>query len=237
LNLLAIVQSLHNEAKLAGSAPTAVAGQTGRAADLVRWAIEAYNDIQRDSDGKWKWLRGDWYFDTVASTTNYATTAITDTDAAVAISRFRAWDFDDREPPMIYLSSDGESTERDLSIEDWRDFRYKYIRGTHTAGYPGAITAKVNNNLYLGPTPDAVYRVTGTYWKGNQALAADGDTPEMPADFHMLIVYRAIEKYGYDSVSPEILARAEADGKPLYEALVNNQAYSRHSLSVGPPLA
>jgi hypothetical protein len=237
LNLLAIVQSLHHEAKLAGSAPSTVVGQVGRAADLVRWAIEAYNDIQRDRDAKWKWLRGDWYFDTVADTSSYVYTAVYDTDTAAFITRFRAWELDEREPPLLYLSADGQSTERELAIWDFRDFRYRYIRATHTAAYPAAIAAKVTDALFLGPTPDAVYRVSGMYWKDNQELAADSDTPEMPANFHMAIVYRALVKYGYDSVSPEVLARAEVDGKAIWESLVNNQSYSRYSWSTNGPLA
>jgi len=237
LNLLTIVQSLHYEAKLAGSAPTSVTGQTGRTADLVRWAIEAYNDIQRDRDGKWNWLRSDWYVDTVASTSSYAYTVVYDTSAAAFISRFRAWDLDEREPPLIYLSSAGEVTERELAIHDWPDFRHTYIRATHTAAYPGVISAKVDNTLHLGPTPDAVYRVTGTYWKDAQELVLAADIPEMPADFHMAIVYRALLKYGYNTVSPEILARAEVEGRAIWESLVNNQSYSRFSWSQNGPLA
>jgi len=237
LNLLTIVQSLHHEAKLAGSAPAAVTGQTGRAADLVRWAIEAYNDIQRDRDGKWNWLRGDWYVDTVASTASYAYTDVNDAVTAAAITRFRAWDLDEREPPLIYLSSAGQATERELAVYEFREFRYQYIRATHTAAYPGAITVKVDNTLHLGPTPDAVYRVTGTYWKDTQELALDADIPEMPANFHMAIVYRALVKYGFDSVSPEVLSRAEVDGKSIWESLVNNQGYSKFSLSTNGPLA
>jgi hypothetical protein len=237
LNLLTIVQSLHNEAKLAGSAPSTVAGQVGRAADLVRWAIEAYNDIQRDRDGKWKWLKGDWYFDTIAAQANYAYTAVNDEITDAAITRFRAWDLDEREPPLLYLSADGQSTERELAIWDFRDFRYRYIRATHTDAYPGAIAVKVDDDLYLGPTPDAVYRVRGMYWKDNQELALDADIPEMPANFHMAIVYRALIKYGFDSVSPEVLSRAEVDGKAIYESLVNNQSYNRFSWSTNGPLA
>ena len=237
MNLLGIVQSLHYEAKLAGSAPSGVAGQTGRSADLVRWAIEAYNDIQRDKDGKWKWLRGDWYFDTVADTASYAPGAVNDTDTTAIITRFRAWDLDTRELPLIFLSADGQATQREMLIKDWRDFRYIYLRGTHTAGYSGDIAAKVDNKLFLGPTPNDVYRVTGTYWKSIQELVVDADTPEMPADFHMAIVYRALVKYGYNSVSPELLARAEVDGKILWESLVNNQSYSRYSWSTNGPLA
>ena len=66
MNLLAIVQALHYEAKLTGSAPDSAVAQTGRDADLVRWSIEAWNDIQRDKDGKWKWMLSDWTVDTVS---------------------------------------------------------------------------------------------------------------------------------------------------------------------------
>ena len=237
MNLLTLVQSLHNEAKLAGSAPTATAGQTGRSADLVRWVIEAYNDIQRERDGKWKWLKGEWYIDTVASTASYAKTVVKDVTDAAAITRFRGWDLDDREKPLIYLTSAGEATERELQVWDFRDFRYRYIRATHTASYPGVISAKADDKLFLGPTPDAIYYVTGNYWKNIQELAVDADIPEMPSDFHMAIVYRALVKYGFDSVSPEVLARAEFDGKSLWESLVNNQSYSRYSWTTNGPLA
>ena len=82
-----------------------------------------------------------------------------------------------------------------------------------------------------------MYRVTGNYWKSNQILADDDDIPEMPADYHFMIVYRAIVKYAYNNVSHAILARAEAEGVPLYDALSLNQAYSRFSLSVAGALA
>ena len=204
----------------------------------MRWAIEAYNDIQRDRDGKWRWLRAGFYIDTVANQIRYvSTTEVKDDVTDANITRFRAWELDSREPPLIYLSADGIGTERELFIEKWQHFRYLYQRGAHTAGYPGAITTDYANKLYVGPKPNAVYRVTGNYWKSNQALAADGDTPEMPSDYHMLIVWRAITKYAYNSVSHEILARAEAEGTPMYEALALNQSYSRFSFSVADALA
>ncbi|TFH51409.1 MAG: hypothetical protein E4H01_00525 [Lysobacterales bacterium] len=238
MDLLGIVQSVFYEAKLTGDAPTGTAGLVGREADLVRWAIEAYNDIQRENDGRWKWLRGDWYLDTVADTASYVSTAsVYDNTTAALITRFRAWEMDEREPPLIYLSADGKVTERTLLVDNWQNFRHQYVRATHTSAYPGDIAVKYDDKLFLGPTPDAVYRVTGSYWKSNQTLAVDGDTPEMPSDYHMAIVYRSIVKYGYDSVSPEILARAEAEGTPIWNALENNQPWSRYSITTAGALA
>lgn len=238
MNLLGIVQALHQEAKLAGSAPTGVAGQSGRPADLVRWAIEAWNDIQRERDSKWKWLRSDFTIDTTIDKASYVSTVdATDVDDVALITRFRAWELDSRQPPLIYLSADGKSTEREMFIDEWDHFRYLYVRNTHDSAYPGSVVTDWNDKLFLGPTPDAVYRVTGNYWKSNQILAVDADVPEMPADYHFLIVYRAIVKYAYNTVSHEILARAQAEGAPLYDALVLNQAYSRFSWSVAEALA
>ncbi len=237
MNLLALVQSLHQEAKLAGSEPDAVTAQTGRDADLVRWAIEAYNDIQRAKDGKWKWLRSAFTVDTAAADGSYAYGDVTDVGASAAITRFRSWFMDSREPPLIYLTADGKATEREIFIDTWTHFRYLYVRGTHTAAVPAVIAVDVDDNLRLGPTPDDIYTVSGDYWKSNQALAADADVPEMPSDYHMMIVWRAITKYAYNTVSHEVLARAKSEGGPMWDALVENQGYARFSITTADPLA
>ena len=237
MNLLAIVQALHYEAKLPGSAPDAVAGQTGRDADLVRWSIEAWNDIQRDKDGRWKWMLSKWTVQTVASTASYAFGSITDVGDSAVISRFRAWDLDDEKQPFIYLTSDGVATEVEIPISHWNEFRSLYVKATHTAGVPAQMSVSPDDLLYLGPTPDAVYTFSGDYWKSNQEMTVDADIPEMPTDYHMLIVYRALVKYGYNIVAQEILARAQVDGQAIYDALLMNQWYGRSRIRLPGALA
>ena len=230
MDLITLVQTLHRECRLSGSAPTAVTGLSGRAADLLRWTIEAYNDIQRDKDGQWKWLRKDWQVDTVADTQSYLPGAVTDVEDSAVISRFRAWDLNEETPPFIYLVSDGKQNESELNVRHWSDFRRQFVRATHTSSAPTVISASPDDKLYFGPTPSGVYRATGSYWRSNQTLAADADVPEMPADYHMLIVWQAIQDYGYTIVAQDILARAATKGAPLYEALTNNQWYGKQNL-------
>jgi len=238
VEFLDLVQLLHYEAKLPGAPPDAVTGQSGRAADLVRWTAEAWNDLQREKDGRWKWRLSDWTFDSAADDADYTYGEITDVDAAAVITRFHAWEFDEEAPPLIYLVSDGKATENELPVLDWFDFRRLYIKGTHTSAPPTCISVKPNNNtLYLGPTPDDIYRITGNYWKSIQTLVADADTPEMPSDYHVLIVYRALQKYAYNIVGQEVLARANAEGMPLYDALINNQWYGRFRMRLPPAIA
>ncbi len=238
MDFLALVQSLHHEAKQPGSPPAAVTGQTGRAADLVRWIAEAYNDIQRENDGQWKWLRRDFYVNTVADDQTLASGDCTDTLAAAAIDRFRAWDVqDDDNPPFIYLVSEGVATEREIPHVPWPEFRRLYVRATHESAEPAALSVDHADTIYLGPGPDGIYRLTGHYWRSNQTLADDSDTPEMPADYHMLIVYRAMTKYAYNVIAQELVARAATDGQPLYDALVQNQWYGRFRLRYPSALA
>ncbi|KKL39751.1 hypothetical protein LCGC14_2368090 [marine sediment metagenome] len=237
MELLELVQSLHYEAKLPGSPPSAVTGQSGRAADLVRWTIEAYNDIQREKDSRWKWLRSSWFVNTTSGDQSYEPGDCTDVATDSAITRFLAWNLDDEEEPFIYLVSDGVATERELPLFPWPEFRSLYVKGSHTASFPAQMSVDYADSIFLGPKPDDIYRVSGYYWKSIQELAADDDEPEMPANYHMLIVYRALVKYGYAIVGQEILARARTDGQPLYDALVLNQWYGRNRLRLPGPLA
>ena len=230
MNLLALVQSLHVEAKQPGNAPTALATGSGRAADLVRWIVEAYNDIQRDKNGQWKWLRREFNVDTAADDADYAYGEVKDSVLDAVITRFRAWDLDGDDPPYIYKVSDGAASERELLVQDWRWFRSMYVRATHTSAPPSSISTDHADTLYLGPTPDGIYRVSGYYWRSNQTLSDATDVPEMPADYHMLIVYRAMVKYGYNVIAQELLARARSEGAQIYDALVDRQWYGKQRM-------
>ena len=48
--------------------------------------------------------------------------------------------------------------------------------------------------LVLYPTPDAVYNLALRYWQLPALLAADGDTPSLPADYHRLLAYYALQR-------------------------------------------
>jgi hypothetical protein len=237
VDLLELVQSLFYEAKLPGTVPSTAQGQSGRAGDLVRWVIEAYNDIQREKNGRWKWLRSEAYVDTVADDGSYAPTDFTDTVAAAAVSRFRDWELDEEEPPLSYLVSDGLATEYELKILNWRKFRYTYDRGDPDSGQPSYCAVDWLDNFHLGPKPSGIYRVTLPYWKSNQALSLDTDAPEMPSDYHMLIVYRAMTKYAFNITAHELLARARADGDALYRALSHDQGWEKWSVRTAGALA
>lgn len=216
---LALAQKLRQNTIDSGTGPTTVVGQTGQLGRLTQWVIDAYCDLQNESD-LWRWLRHAFTLNTTASDGIYAYSDCTDTDAGTAIARFSHWY---RDSIKSYKQSDGVGNEAPLIWLEWERFRRLYRYGTQTNRQPVHVSQDPQGNLVLGPVPDAVYVVSGEFQRSPQILAADADVPEMPARFHDLIVYDALAKYGGNVVAAEALVRAQAEGGRLRSALERDQ--------------
>lgn len=238
MNYLQLGQDLHREGRYAGVAPTTLQSGSGQTLDIASWIADAWNDIQRMYDGRWLWLWRTATLNTVASTSEYDYTLFTDTTESAAIDRFNAWEIMDRyNPPKMYITADGVSTERYLSYLPWENFKALFMLGTQNPGMPGYITIDPADNIVLGPTPNDVYTVTVDYWRGPQTLSADADIPECPAQFHKAIVYEALAKYGYASVAQELIMRANVEGTKVLNALTKNKSASRRRFRLSKAMA
>lgn len=218
---LQLCSDLRQESTDSGTGPSAVTGQSGELARFVKWVKDAWTELQQEHDD-WLWMRRSFTVNTVASDGEYSYTDCTDTTTSAAISRFARW-YRGRYDWKCYLQSAGVSGEYFLRWLDWDEFKQQYRFGSQTDGQPIHVSMDPSQKFVLGPKPSAVYVVSGDYQMGPQILAADGDTPEMPSRFHSLIVYRAMIKYGFNSVAPEALQRATLEGGRLHAALVRDQ--------------
>lgn len=226
---------LRRECGVAGTGPAAVTGQTGDLERIVEWYAQTYIEIQNRHD--WLWLRSTWTVDTASNDDTYAYGDVTDSRLSAVITRFKRWwlyDVDGFPNVKCYLTSAGVSGEKYLLPLPWASFRDLYKRGTQTNNAPVHVTVDPQRNLLFGPKPNAIYTVTGEYQMSAQVLAADGDTPEMPSDYHQLIVYKAMEKYGGFSAASEVLHRAITEGNRLMRQLERNQ---RPECGLAGPLA
>ena len=223
---LQLVQKFQRDCGVSGAQISTVSSQTGEANRLVNWIAEIYKEIQNKYPN-WRWLRSRFTVNTVADTAAYAATDCTDSIASSAITRFRRWwPLDDAGYSNVtyYLSSAGTGQEGYLPYLDWFRFRDLYMRGTQTSQQPAHFTIDPQNNLRLGPAPDDVYVVSGEYQKSAQILAANDDTPEMPSDFHDLIVYEAMMKrYAPFESAPEVYDQARLSGMALWRQLELDQ--------------
>lgn len=215
LTYLQLSSRLRQEAGITGTGPTAVVGQTGELKRVVDWVADAWREIQ-NRHNNWRWMRSSFSVNTVAGTDHYAYGDCTDTNDVATIARFKRWWVDDEEDrPKIYLSASGVSTQQRLIFMPWYDFKYIYRIGSGQSGQPTYISVDPQNNIVLGPNPDAVYVVTGDYQRGVLELTADGTTPDMPADFHLLIVWEALKKYGSFEAASESYQRGH-DNAAIY---------------------
>ena len=179
------------------------------------WISDAWRDIQNKPG--WRWMRGtavaylDSENDIVAPERMY------DFDTGLPMSRFSAW----REGRGTYLTAPtlSEVPDSELPLEDvvppakvrsvhpqeiyicltsWDAWRAAYRVGSSFVGEPYAAAVMPDNRLAFAPTPAEgnVYRAKMDYWRGPQALEADDDSPDMPEQWHMLIVYDAMVRFG-----------------------------------------
>lgn len=229
-DFLTLCQYLNQEVETGGTGPSAVAGQTGDLGRYVKWVKDGWTELQQERED-WLWMRKSFTVNTVASDGAYVYGDCTDTVSAVAIARFSRWY---RDSFKAYLQSDGVGSEYPLRWLEWERFRRIYRYGTQTNQQPIHVSVDPTQAFVLGPIPNAVYVVSGDYQLGPQTLSADADTPEMPARFHNLIVFEAMQKYGANKVAHEILLRAAAESSRLHFALEMDQL---PKLTFGGPLA
>jgi hypothetical protein len=223
MNFLALAVKLRQECEVPGTGPAAVTGQVGQLKRIVDWTADAWEDIQNQHTN-WLWMRRAFTLNTVLNDDSYAFGDATDVDAAAAITRFSHWLAQDpRDPYLCYLQSSGVGAQYRLSWVPWPDFKQLYRVGSQTNGAPAHVSADPQRNLVLGPKPNGVFVVTGDFQRSQQTLAADADIPEMPTQFHKLIVYWSMMKYGANSVATEIYSRAMNEANRMMRVLETNQ--------------
>jgi hypothetical protein len=213
MTFLQICQRLRQEAGVSGTGPASVLSQTGEMKRIVDWVNTAWEDIQL-SRTNWNWMRADFSFDTTLDDYDY-----TAAEAGIT-TRFSQWDTD---TIKSFRTSVGVSNEFELGELLYSRYRSIYLVGPQPSGTPICFSLAPDRKLLLGPKPDGVFTVSGQYWKTPQVLAVDADEPEMPAEFHMLIVWKALEMYGYYEAASECVGRGQKYGNRYMNRLELNQ--------------
>jgi hypothetical protein len=218
MNFLELVQRLHQEAGLQGTAPATVIAQTGMNKRLVDWCIEADKEIQRLHE-TWLFRQAEFTFPTINGVQNY-------TRAGVGLTDLASWKYD---PDPNNLSGirlySAFADEQDLIYIPWEDFRttYKYGSFRTQTTRPTIFSIKPDMSMDLWAIPDAVYTVNGEYVKQVVAMAANVSVSVIPADYHMAIVWKGLMLYGAFEGAPEAYAHGEKQYNEIKMQLELNQ--------------
>lgn len=175
-----MAQTVRQLVGLQGLGPSAVdaTGAEGMFLVLVR---NAWTHIQ-NSRKYWKWLRTESSFNTAIGTTTYTITTIFS-----PTNRFKRWYKD-----TFMIRVDGQKSS--MRYLDYDYFMWKYANADDN-GVPFEFTIRPRDSAIIIAPPDKVYTIYADYHKTNQTLSLATDTPEVPSDYHMLIVYEAVNRY------------------------------------------
>jgi len=217
LTFIQAVNRLRGECGITGSDLTSLAGLSGVNLRCKQWINDAYVELQAKQQD-WEWLRASFSFVTVASQQVYTTT-----DAGIAAT-FGKWVPDSL---RCYITASGYSTEQFLrhqpDYEAWRDV-WQFGANRTVTGQPVEFAITPAKSLGLTPIPaDDSYTILGDYYKMPAELSADSDTPAMPGQFHMILVYMAMMSYGVDEAATEIYQRGELKHRELLRKLMDDQ--------------
>lgn len=210
MNFLELAVKLRERVAERGSGPAAVTGQQGMNARIVNWINEAYHEIQSLwTDWKFRWCEGE--LQTVAGQADIARPA--------TVGGWNTKAFTCNGSP--------------LPVMEWDLYRLERDGWTGATGRPQFIVLRKDGGLKILPTPDDVYDIAYEGWLSIQQMAANGDTPIIPASHQMVLVYKAMTYYGFFEDAPEVLAEGERLYKNALTALeadeLPDQEYRRRS--------
>ena len=210
MNYLQLCQRVRQEVGASGDDSTVV-GATGEWKRLCDWVNQAWMEIQQYHP-EWNWLRKEVTFNTIANQAEYPYAS-----APLLLSNFSRW----RDGSFrIYFNDVGD--EHLLQQLEYRNFRDAYLISTFktTYSYPSVITISPSDSLILALPPDGIYTISGVYYKAPTEFSGNTDEPDIPSRYHMLIVYRAMQEYGFYEAAQEVIQRAAARYNEMLQNLL-----------------
>jgi hypothetical protein len=212
MNYLELCKRTHEMAGLSGTGPASVVSQAGISARVVNWVAQAWDEIQTVRTD-WKWRRKS---ETIAVTTGLGTYALE--------TLFPDYEDIVRGSVRVYGAGETIADRTKLEFILWQEWIDQYENIT-VPGRPTVYTIDPANNLIIGPgVPEKDYTLLFDYVKQVTQLAANGDTPDMPVQFHMAIVYLALRYYAAYDDATQVYQDADAQYRRAIARMASTQA-------------
>jgi hypothetical protein len=215
VNLLELAQRLHRELGRAGSGPTSVTTANRSDRSLFDWVSDAWNDIQTETYG-WRWMLKSADCGVTGASQTY-----TGADFGLADhGRFRPETddytvraFDPANPANVWR----------MKFVPYDRFVRQCLDIPPAAAAPQLWSITPDNKLAIAPQPDGAYTLKVGYVSSPTVLAADEDAPNMPSEYHMAVVWKAMVDGGMYEASQEALARAATHWDSIESKLLIDQ--------------
>jgi hypothetical protein len=200
MTFLEIVRAERLLSGMQGTGPSTVVDAQGIEELLVRFARDAYVDIQNLRE-EWDFLVAKDSFNTVVGQTEYSLLNIFGTSTP----DFKKYNVDsfiitDANGKKVYLENISRESMEAISMNNTNE------------KIPSKFAVdEMNAYLILDPIPDNLYTIAFRLWRNPEILLTDTQVPSIPPAFHQLIVYKAIEKLSVYLTSPELFTNYAAE--------------------------
>jgi hypothetical protein len=213
MNFLELVKAVRSRVGMQGTGPSSVTSATSAELDLVNAVSDAWVDIQLFRKD-WKWMR-----DTTNFLLSVGTTTYTISDIFGPNDRHSHWLLG-----TFYILIDGKK--RPLRFVEYDKYVYTH-RDDSDSYQPSEFTVRSWDEALIFPSPNNTYTIYADYQKSPQELTSNTDEPELPNQFHRLIMYAAIEKYSVVIVTPELFNQYSVQYATMMGQLMRSQLESK----------
>ena len=203
MNYVQLVGRLRRKCRVIGSNPASLANQPEEINRLADWINEAWMDIQL-AKPDWSWMRSSFSFPTTNGKVSY-----TSTEAGITAGTFANWKRDSIRNYPTATGTNGEIQMDYRGYDSWRDM-YQFGANRNVYTRPTEVSITPDKQLALGPIGASGYTIIGEYYKVASELVEDTDTPSLPSQFHMAIVYKAMMFYGASEAASEVYEEGQA---------------------------
>jgi len=220
VNFIELVRDLYKESgeSFSGGATAVSADSSAVSYDalVAGWINESWLKIQREHQN-WKWLWSEFSLSLNTSDTDYSLPTPAGTNSAI---KWIDW-------------SSGLTIEVPGTPNPYWELRHIQHK-THprsyrnnTQGKPQFCDVLPNGKLRLDRVPDQVYTLKAEGYRAPWAMANNSDIPDMPENYHKLIVYGALLDHARWEASPEQLQVAGLQMAELWKQLREDQLPTR----------
>jgi hypothetical protein len=220
VNFLELVRDLYKESgeSFSGGATAVSADSSAVSYDalVAGWVNEAWLGIQREHQ-VWKWLWSEFSLPLNTADTDYSLPTPTGTKSAI---KYIDW-------------SSGLTIELPGSPDTYWELRHVQHKmhprryRSNPQGTPQFCDILPNGKLRLDRVPDQVYTLRAEGYRATWAMANNSDIPDMPEQYHKLIVYTALLDHARWEASPEQLQIANSQRMELWKQLRHDQLPTR----------
>jgi hypothetical protein len=204
MNYLQLVNRLRQEGGVSGEDLASLEGNLPREiARLRTWIADSWVEIQMLHERHWRFM----FTESSGFTVPIGATVLNPTEYAA--DDVAEWDVDSF---RIAPPGGARKDSKPITYQDYFWFRDSEGLDPSIQGTPRVFTVHPNTEaLHIAPASDAEYVLYYDYRRQPQVLTNGVDIPIIPARFHPLIVYWALEKYAIFESAQEVLLRAQTE--------------------------